>query len=90
MFGLQKLARNKVPIQQIGAPPVAPLIGGEQIVVIAKWNNDRVSRRSMFAVLHEVWDRAISVVDVDRIAVGRRFFAMAEESERGEQENGMG
>jgi hypothetical protein len=43
VIGFKEFAGYEMPVRHITAPPVAPLIGGKQVIIAFKKRNDRIS-----------------------------------------------
>ena len=59
-----------MPIFHITAPPIAPLVGGEQIILALEHLYDRIRGGAVTALLGEVGYGRVAVVYVDRVAIG--------------------
>src|SRR5215204_3225752 len=70
MLGAEEFAGDEIPAKHVAAPPVAPLIGGEKVVVIFETNDHRIGGGAVLAIFDEIGNGAIGVVEVERIAIG--------------------
>src|SRR5215204_6006050 len=70
MLGAEEFAGDEIPAKHVAAPPVAPLIGGEEVVVIFETNDERVGGGAVLAIFDTVGNGAIGVVEVEGIAIG--------------------
>jgi hypothetical protein len=76
MPGFKKFPGNKIPVTHIFAPPIPPLVRRKQIIPILKKSYYRIRRGSMMSLGCKVWDRCISVINVDGIAKGSRILGL--------------
>lgn len=68
--GLEESSRDELPAHKVGAPPVAVLIGGEQMVAPFEESNDRIGCGSVFPLLDEIWNSVVGIIKIQRIAIG--------------------
>jgi hypothetical protein len=69
MPGLQEFSGNEVPMIEVLAPPVTPLVGGKQIVLPFEERNDRIGCSPMFTLCYKWFNWTIAVIDIDRITI---------------------
>lgn len=58
------------PVEQVGAVPVAPLVGAEQVEIPLVVDDDRVGGGPVAAPSAEALIRGVAVVEVGGVAVG--------------------
>jgi hypothetical protein len=49
--------------------PVTPLVGGKKVIFSLKKSDYRISSCAVFALLDEIGNRTIAIIDIDRIAI---------------------
>ena len=58
-----------MPVNHVPAPPIAALIRGEQVIVAPKSHNRWIRRRAVLPVFNKSGNRAVTVVQIDWIAI---------------------
>src|SRR5690606_32647158 len=59
----------KIPLGEITAPPVPPLVGTEQIVIPFVVHNHRIGRGAVPPPFRKIGNGRVPIIDIDRVAV---------------------
>ena len=59
-----------MPVKQVFAVPIAPLVGGKKVIFAFEKGNPRIGGSAVLALGYKIGNRTIAIINVDGIAIG--------------------